>query len=96
MRRLTILGAIAIAALPSGCGLLDSDEPRDYFAKHKSGTGADFGIMKFGDDHVATVHGFVDDLEVCQQIVDAMNKSACEETGGTGCLNPFSCKPLNH
>ena len=31
-----------------------------------------------------------------RQMADARNKSACEEIGDTGCLDPCSCQPLNH
>ena len=54
--------------------------------------------MKFGNDHVITVHGFIDDLGTCQEIVTAMNFNTCKETDCAGCRNPYSCaspQPLN-
>ncbi len=96
MRRSNELILILVLLAAAGCQQQDLDGPRNYFDANKSGGSADYGIMKNGDDHVVTVHGFMDDLEMCQQIVSAMNATACEETGGTSCLNPFSCQPLNH
>lgn len=90
------LFAVSLALCAAGCGNFDASDPREYFDRHKSGTSPDYGIMRFGSDHVATIHGFVDDLEMCLQIADSMNKTACAETGGNGCLNPFSCRALNH
>lgn len=84
--------------LLSGCenesGL---DAPRKFFAENRIGSSADYAIVKWNDpeDHVVTVHGFMDDLQSCAILADALNKNACEETGGHGCLNPFSCQPLN-
>lgn len=72
--------------------------PRAFFSKNKIGSSPDYAVIKWKDpeDHVITVHGFADDLKACLIVADAMNQDACKETGGKGCLNPFSCQPLNH
>ncbi len=88
--------AIAICA---GCDKCDNlGGPRQYFESNKVGSSPDYAIVKWNNptDHVATVHGFMDDMKSCQIMADALNKDACAETGGKGCLNPFSCQPLNH
>lgn len=71
--------------------------PKYFFAKNKIGSAPDYGVIKFGnrDDHVVTVHGFSDDEASCKEIIDALNVNACKETDGQGCLNPYSCIPLN-
>lgn len=71
--------------------------PRKYFAANKSGASPDYGIIKFGnpDDHVITVHGFMDDAASCEEVVEALNTNACRETNGEQCLNPYSCIALN-
>jgi hypothetical protein len=71
--------------------------PRKYFAANKSGASSDYGIIKFGnpDDHVITVHGFMDDAASCEEVVAALNTNACKETDGQRCLNPYSCIALN-
>ena len=71
--------------------------PRKYFASNKSGASADYGIIKLGnpDDHVITVHGFMDDSASCKEVVEALNTNACKETDGQQCLNPYSCIALN-
>ncbi|MCI0561071.1 MAG: hypothetical protein MN733_21505 [Nitrososphaera sp.] len=61
----------------------------------QKGSSPDYGVMKWGDDHVITVHGFVDDFGSCQEIVTAMNFNACKELDGTDCLDPYSCALLN-
>lgn len=71
--------------------------PRKYFAANKSGASPDYGVIKFGnpDDHVITVHGFMDDAASCKEVVEALNTNACKETDGQQCLNPYSCIALN-
>ena len=80
----------------AGCQKDNLDASREFFNNHKIGSSPDYGVMKFGNDHVITVHGFMDDLATCHEVVTAMNFNACKETGGQGCLNPYSCTPLNH
>lgn len=86
--RLLTASAVVLMAL-SGCG---EYTPSDYFSDHKEG-GADYGVFKRGsfytDElfHVATVHGFVDDLPICLQIAEMLNEA---EPG------MYSCQPLNH
>ena len=33
-----------------------------------------YAVMKNGNDHVVTVHGFVDNSEICKEFVDVLNK----------------------
>ena len=84
MRYLILLLAILLAACEKSDNL---DKPRQFFSANKIGSGADFGLMKRGSDHVATVHGFVDDLSVCMKFAEVLNR---EEP------DTYSCVPLNH
>lgn len=98
MRTLAIL-VVSAALLPS-CSM-DREStltaPRKYFAANKSVASPDYGIIKFGnpDDHVITVHGFMDDAASCEEVVAALNTNACKETNGQQCLIPYSCIALN-
>lgn len=87
-----ILLVLCISAL-GGC----NQTPRVFFGKNKIGSSADYAVVKLNnlEDHVATVHGFMDDMKNCTIIADALNKDACSETDGENCLNPFSCQPFN-
>lgn len=98
MRTLAML--IASAFLLPSCSMERESTltaPRTYFAANKSGASPDYGIIKFGnpDDHVITVHGFMDDAASCKEVVEALNSNACKETDGQQCLNPYSCIALN-
>jgi len=90
-----VLGISALAGCDQKPGL---DAPRKFFSKNKIGSSPDYTVVKWNDpeDHVATVHGFMDDMKSCSIVADALNKDACSETGGENCLNPFSCQLLNH
>lgn len=98
MRTLTMLAVSAV--LLASCSAdreSSSTAPRKYFAANKSGASPDYGIIKFGnpDDHVITVHGFMDDAASCKEVVEALNTNACKETDGKQCLDPYSCIALN-
>lgn len=72
----------------SGCG--DKDEtPKDFFSKKAIGSSSDYGVYYDGnlEDHVATVHGFLDDHKVCKDIVEIL------ESQGKG--KRYSCRKLN-
>ena len=92
-----LIAAMTLLVL-SGCEQKSTlDAPREFFSKNKVGSSPDYAIVKWNDpkDHVATVHGFMDDQKSCKIMSDALNKDACSETSGQNCLNPFSCQPLN-
>jgi hypothetical protein len=98
MRNRFVLIVFSFVALLTGCEQASNlDAPRKFFSENKIGSSADYGVVKWNDpeDHVVTVHGFMDDMKSCLIIAEALNKDACSETGGQGCRNPFSCQPLN-
>lgn len=88
--------ALTAVVLLVGCSQDNLDAPKKFFSSNKIGSSSDYGLMKWGDDHVATFHGFADDLDACLKTAAMFNRDACKETGGQGCLNPFTCKALNH
>jgi len=75
-----LLVTIVVAVL-TGC----DSTPEEYFSHNKVGSGIDFAVMKNGDDHVITVHGFVDDYDTCKEIVVML-----ETKGGS-----YTCSALN-
>ncbi|MFZ2168386.1 MAG: hypothetical protein WAW61_01985 [Methylococcaceae bacterium] len=89
----TLLFSIIIVSslfILSGCEQSESlDAPQKFFSKNKSGKSPDYGIFKgLGDeDHVVTVHGFLDDLSFCLKLAMKLNE---EEPG------MYRCVPLNH
>jgi hypothetical protein len=81
---------ILLVCLLFGCSESSNlDAPREFFAKERIGSSADYGIFKgyVNDDHVVSIHGFIDDLDVCLKLVAKLNE---EEPG------VYRCVPLNH
>lgn len=81
-----MIGATLLSACDSSSGNLDA--PRTFFEKNKIGSSPDFAVIKWNDpeDHVITIHGFMDDMKSCLIVAEAMNADACKETGGRDCL----------
>lgn len=92
MKQLVLLVFVMVV----GCSGENLDAPKKFFNGNKIGSSTDYGLMKWGDDHVATYHGFANDQAECMKAAETLNREACRETGGAGCLNPFSCKALNN
>ena len=67
--------------LIAGC----NKTPEAYFENNQTGSSVDYGVFKWGQDHVITVHGFEDDEKVCLDIAKML-----ESQGGS-----YSCGALN-
>lgn len=52
----------------------DINLPRKFFENTTVSLTPVYGIMKNGRDHVATVHGFVDNDQVCMELIEVLNK----------------------
>lgn len=95
-----VFAGIFLTAMLIACGgepTSSLEGPRLFFEKNKAGTSPDYGVIKWSDpdDHVITVHGFVDDQASCKEVADSLNFNACKEFDGQNCLNPYSCVRLN-
>jgi hypothetical protein len=83
--------ALILTVLLLGCG--ESSEPastpQNYFNNNKAGSSSDYGVFYDGnvDDHIITVHGFLDDYKVCRDIVNMLTEQ------GKG--KSYSCRKLN-
>jgi len=68
-------------------GCSDSSTPQIYFGENRAGRSIDYGVFnnRNEDDHVITVHGFLDDNKVCREIVEML-----EAQDGS-----YSCRALN-
>jgi len=70
------LSALLAMAVISGCEKNYDDQVRDienFFAKNKTGTSADYMLVKngaFGLDKVAVIFGFMDDQAFCREIAE--------------------------
>ena len=62
-----------------------------FFAKNKVGRSPDIAVMKNGTDHLMTIHGYMDDLAVCEQLIEPYNQDSSLST----LPGSYSCVPLN-
>lgn len=89
------LRSVVMAVMLAACSSDNLDKPANFFERNRIGSSTDYAVVKWGNDHIATAHGFADDGDGCQIMADGLNRNACAETGGKDCRNPFSCIPLN-
>ena len=76
---------VLLSLVLAGCDLGGPKTAREFFAQKKGGA-PDYGVMKNGDDHVISVHGFVDNLTNCLEIAEMLSGKG---QGG------YTCVPLN-
>lgn len=83
---------LAVSATACSDKPATQEDLKEYFSKHKIGTSPDYAIMKNGDDHLATIHGYMDDQAVCMSLIKPMN----EDPSLSVIPGTYSCVPLNH
>ena len=42
---------------------------KEYFKNHKVGSSSDYAVVKNGSDYLLTIHGYMDDREVCESLI---------------------------
>jgi hypothetical protein len=80
---LLVAGIILSATLLAS----DIESLTTFFNSNKIGHSADYGVFKRDTDHVISIHGFDEDLDICLEIISTLNQEQ---------PNVYSCKPLNH
>lgn len=68
------------------------DDVKRFFSKHKINKSPDYAVMKDGKDHLITIHGYVDDLGVCVELI----KTIYMTPSLSGSPGVYTCVPLNH
>jgi hypothetical protein len=75
-----VLATVLASALPcidahsADFQIPDGDLARKFFESTTVSLTPVYGVMKNRSDHVATVHGFVDNAQVCTELVEVLNK----------------------
>lgn len=82
--RIVFIVTLSITTL-MGC----SKSPKEHFESNQAGFSPDYGVYYNGnlDDHVVTVHGFLDDRSVCLDIAEMLEKQ--------NNVKSYSCIKLN-
>lgn len=71
---ISLISGLSISSEVCSFELPKKDAARKFFENTDVSLTPVYGIMNNPDDHVATVHGFFDNLEVCQVIVELLSK----------------------
>lgn len=70
----------------------DQEDLKQFFSNHKIGSSPDYAIVKNGNDYLATIHGYMDDLTVCLDLIKPLN----ENPDTSVVPGMYTCVPLNH
>ena len=62
--------------------ILTQEQLREFFSRNRVGKSPDYGVIKYGDEYLATFHSYSDDKAACESDVRAYGAE-------------FKCVPLN-
>jgi len=62
--------------------ILTQKQLREHFSRNRVGKSPDYGVIKYGDEYLATFHGYSDDKAACESALRAYGAE-------------FKCVPLN-
>jgi hypothetical protein len=82
---------IMLVGCESGTKTVEQDAVKEFFFKNRVGSSPDYAVMKNGTDHLLTVHGFVNDLDVCMKLIEPYNNNPSLST----LPGSYTCVPLN-
>jgi hypothetical protein len=93
--RIAMIVTLTVFVLVAGCEskqkIADQEAVKEFFAKHRVGSSPDYAVMKNGTDHLLTIHGYSNDLDVCLRLIEPYNRDpSLSIMPGT-----FTCVPLN-
>lgn len=82
---------VSLVGCQSGQKEVGQGAVEEFFAKNRVGSSPDYAVMKNGTDHLMKIHGFIDDREVCLQLIEPYNRDpSLSVLPGT-----YRCVPLN-
>jgi hypothetical protein len=90
MKKLLLLLSILIL---TSCGKqeISQEKLKEYFKNHKVGRSSDYAVMKNSNDYLLTIHGYMDDREVCESLIKNYN----EDPKLSVLPGTYSCIQLN-
>ena len=86
---IVIVSILSIGTEVSGLEFPSKDVVRKFFEQNNVSLTPVYGVMKDKDNHVATINGFVDNLEICKEFVELLNKEGIRSS------NVFRCVKFN-
>lgn len=86
-----LLMSLSLAGCESGQKQVTQEAVKEFFAKNRVGSSSDYAVMKNGTDHLLTVHGYTDDLDVCLRLIEPYNRDQSLSV----IPGSYTCVPLN-
>lgn len=82
---------VSFSGCDSGQKVVDQETVKKFFAKNRVGSSPDYAVMKNGTDHLLTIHGYADDLDVCLRLIEPYNRDQSLSV----VQGKYTCVPLN-
>ena len=87
---LAFLCGVLVACLPNKKNISQKDLI-EFFATHRVGNSSNYGVIKNGEDYLITVHGYLDNKAVCEELIKPYNSDkTLSVLPGT-----YQCQKLN-
>jgi hypothetical protein len=90
--KLRLLIAICVLLIPACDFAADQNDVQKFFSKNKISGSPDYAFVKYGiggsPDHLATIHGYLDDKKVCEELAKEYNDDSSLSVlpGKYGCI----------
>lgn len=82
---------VSLTGCESKQKIVDQEAVKKFFTKNRVGSSPDYAVMKNGTDHLLTIHGYGDDLDVCLRLIEPYNRDPSLSI----IPGSFTCVPLN-
>ena len=64
--------------------VINQNELREYFSNNRVGRSPDYGVVKNGDDYLATFHSYMDDKDACNAAIKLLGSDySCVRLNGS-------------
>lgn len=83
--------SLMLVGCEAGTKTVTQDAVKEFFSKNRVGSSPDYAVIKNGTDHLLTVHGFANDLDVCMKLIEPYNNNPSLST----VPGSYTCVPLN-
>lgn len=88
---ISLIVFVIFIACESGPKVVEQEAVKEFFAKNRVGSSPDYAVMKNGTDHLITIHGYSNDLDVCLRLIEPYNRDPSLST----IPGSYTCVPLN-
>jgi len=88
---IVLLVLVSLTSCEMGQKVVGQETVKEFFAKNRVGSSPDYAVMKNGTDHLLTIHGYSNDMDVCLRLIEPYNRDSSLST----IPGSYTCVPLN-